>query len=69
MYKIQFNYPGNLTETYGGGSYTFQEEKYAVLSNSNPKLYKTKAIAERSAQRLINGLCVNVSPNYEIVEV
>lgn len=69
MYKIVFLYYDGYdkTETYGGGSYYFQGEKYAVLNNAKPKLYKSKSIAERSAQQLTKS-CVNVV-GYEIVEV
>ena len=70
MYKILFVYNSRYEddETYGGGSYTFQGQKYAVFNNREPKLYKSRKIAERSAQQLIKS-CVNVSDTYEIIEV
>lgn len=67
-YKIKFYYNNGMTETYSGGTFVLQGEKYAVFDCMNPKLYKSKKIAENSAKRLINS-CVNTSSNYEVVEV
>lgn len=69
MYIIVFHYHDSRygTESYGGGTYYYQGEKFAVLNNRKPKLYRSKGIAERSAQQLIKS-CANVSDDYEIVE-
>lgn len=68
MYKIVFHYTANCTETYGGGTYIYQGEKYAILNDLQPKLYKSKGMAERSAKQIFQS-CSNVGYEYEIVEV
>lgn len=66
-YKINFYYNNGMTETYSGGTFVFQGERYAIFDCMNPKLYNSKKIAENSAKKLIIS-CVNTSPNYEVVE-
>lgn len=69
MYKIVFHYwDSRQSETYSGGTYIFQGEKYAAFDYKNPKLYKSRKVAENSAQKLMLS-CVNTSTNYDIVEV
>lgn len=66
MYKIVFYYHDmHSTETYSGGSYIYQGEKFACLDNRNPKLYKTEGIAKRSAQRLYESRCVNLPYDFD----
>lgn len=66
-YKINFYYNNGMTETYSGGTFVFQGERYAIFDCMNPKLYNSKKIAENSAKKLIIS-CVNTSPNYEVVK-
>lgn len=61
-YKIYFDY-----EAYTGKCYVYQGEYYAILDNKNPKLYKSKKIAERAAKAGVH-LFANVSNEYEIIE-
>ena len=67
MYYIVFHYINQSTETYSGGFYIFQGEKYACLDNSNPKLYKSKKVAENAAKKLLNS-CVNTGSDFEVLE-
>ena len=68
MYKIVFHCLGGLPdETYGGGSYVVNGEKYAVLDDEKPRLYKSERVARNAAEKLIRS-CVNVGVDYSIVE-
>lgn len=68
-YKIVYSYhDGSRSETYSGGSYIFQGERYAAFDDRKPKLYKSRKVAENSAEKLICS-CVNTSTTYKIVEV
>lgn len=68
MFYIEFHYPdGSSSEVYGGGTYIFQGEKYAVLNGDSPKLYKSEKVAERSAKRLFVS-CTNTGNGYSIVD-
>jgi hypothetical protein len=56
------------TALYGGKTYIFQGEKYAVMTDkANAKSYKTKAQAIRSVN-MLNASCVNFDYD-EIVEL
>lgn len=69
MYKIVFRYHFNQeSETYSGGTYIFQGEKYACFDCKNPKLYKSAKVAENSARKLAES-CVNTSSFFEIIKV
>lgn len=69
-YMIKFlYYDGSSPETYSGGTYIVQGEKYACFNDKNPKLYKSKQLAERSAKKL-SLTCSNTEIDYyEIIEV
>lgn len=68
MFFIVFHYSdGNSSEVYGGGTYIFQGEKYAVMNSDSPKLYKSEKVADRSAKRL-RGSCTNTGVDYSIVD-
>ena len=68
MYYIVFHYSNQSTETYSGGFYIFQGEKYACFNNRSPKLYKSKKVAKNAAKNLINN-CANTSCNFEVLEM
>lgn len=68
MYKIVFHYPAGMPdETYGGGTYVVNGEKYAVLNDEKPKLYKSEKVARNAAESLFWS-CVNSGVDYSIVE-
>lgn len=69
MFKIIFHDIGCMPdETYGGGSYIFQGEKYAVLNDEEPKLFKSEKVARNAAEKLLAS-CVNTGVSYSIEEV
>ena len=69
MFLIRFKWLWSRPEVYGGGSYIYEGEKYAVFDSFNPKLYKSAKVAENSAKKLIDS-CVNLlGAKYEIEEV
>lgn len=71
MYKVVFKFPngyGYHCETYGGGFYRMNGEKYAVFDNISPKLYKSEKSADKAA-RVIAETCINGTWLYEIVSV
>lgn len=70
MYILKFIYHQGVrtVEYYGGGTYQFGGEKYAVLSSSNPKLFKSAKSAENSYHKLMKS-CVNVPSEYVVEEV
>lgn len=71
MYKIIFHFYRTQDETYGGGYYYVNKEKYAVFNSFKPKLFKSEKVAINSAERLINS-CINCAEDldyYEIVKV
>ncbi len=69
-YILIFIYSSAPREYYGGGSYIFRGEKYAVLARSKDeaKRFKSRRIAENAYKKLFES-CVNVEARYEIVEV
>ena len=68
MYKIIFHYTdGSHDETYAGGSFVFSGEKYAMLNDRKPKLFKSEKVARNAAEKLL-GSCVNTGVAYTIVE-
>lgn len=69
MYKIVFRYAGGQAdETYGGGSYIVNGEKFAVLNNENPKLYRSERVARNAAEKLFES-CVNTGVEASVEEV
>ena len=68
-YRVLFRWTYGRPEVYGGGSYIFEGEKYAVLDSWNPKLFKSAKVAENAAKKLQES-CVNLlGSEYEIEEV
>ena len=67
MYYIVFHYHDHSKEIYSGGSYIFQKEKYACFDSGNPKLYKSKKVAENTAKKLFNS-CANTGCGFEVLE-
>lgn len=61
-YKIIFD-----NEAYTGKSYIYQGERYAILDDKNPKIYKSRKNAENAAKKLVQR-CANISPEYQIIE-
>lgn len=69
MYKIVFHYlAGAPDETYAGKTYVVQGERYAVLDDENPKLYKSEKVARNAAKKLMAS-CTNSGVAYSIEEV
>lgn len=69
-YMIKFLYiDGSPPEIYSGGTYIFNGEKYACFNNNNPKVYKSKQLAERSAKKLSLSCSNTEAYHYEIIEV
>ena len=54
-------------EAYTGKSYIYQGERYAILDDKNPKIYKSRKSAENAAKKLVQQ-CANISPEYQIIE-
>lgn len=70
MFVLKFIYHQGVeqVEYYGGGTYRFGGEKYAVLSSRNPKLFKSAKTAENSYHKLMKS-CVNVPSEYVVEEI
>lgn len=64
------NYGGtSVHEWYGGGSYIFQGEKYAVITSINKaKRFQSRKNAE-NAHKKLSASCVNVNNEFDILEV
>lgn len=68
-YKVVFRWLWSRPEVYGGGSYVYEGEKYAVFDSWNPKLFKSAKVAENAAKKLQKS-CVNLlGSEYDIEEV
>jgi len=70
MYQIVFydELHPRMRLVYGGGSFVYQREKYAVINSLKPKLFKSKEVARRAAEKLMES-CVNTGSFFEIEEV
>lgn len=69
MFKIVFHDIGiRPDEVYGGGTYWFQKEKYAIFNDGKPKLFKSENVAENVAKQLLES-CVNTGVGYTVEEV
>lgn len=70
MYQIVFRDDTcpRMRFVYGGGSFIYQREKYAVLNSLKPKLFKSEAVARNAAEKLLAS-CVNTGDSYDIEEV
>ena len=71
LYKIIFYFTNGPAEVYNGKQYYRDGKNYAGFCSWEPKLFKSKFQANKTANRLITQ-CINCSENldhYEIIEV
>lgn len=66
MYKIIFD--NDNSKSYAGNTFVCNRQRFAEFNKSNPKLYKSKTIAENTAENILAN-CVNVGNNFNVVEV
>ncbi len=69
VYKILFHYDNTeKTKAYIGQTFTYKKQRYVGLDDNLPKYYRSKSVAERTAQNLISN-CVNTGNTFEVVGV